>query len=455
MLAVTYIHSILHISKDVLIISHLGTESISAIKIWTVLPTSLILMFLYIKLSDKFSRTQLFYITTWFFISYFVLFALVLYPQREALIIDIDSRLISQFSSFKYLFKIISNWHYTLFYTFSEGWSVVMLSISFWQTANHITSAEESKRFYPLFGTSAGIAKMIAGIFSTSTSNIANASKYSDWQSTLNSITISIIIAGIILTISLFSLEKIIGIDAFNFKKNFREKNTVSLTKSLGYILSSKIILLITSLLLCYNISLNIVEGVWKKSIEIFFISNANRIQHFISEVEIAISIAGVIGTFIGAHTLRLIKWRTAALITPILVLLIGTLFFVSILFKEIAWMLTIQSSVIIIAVYLGSTYNIFSRSLKYSFFDPTKEMVYIPLDDDLKTKGKAAAEIVGMRFGKGSGAFIQQGLFAMFPALTLLDLSPIIFSIFIIVSFSWFYSVFALNRVHASIPFK
>lgn len=442
-LSIVYIHSILHIAKDVLVISHLGTESISAIKIWGVLPTSLLLMFLYIKLSDKLSRAQLFYVMNWFFISYFVLFALVLYPHREMLSINISNAVILKLPSLKYLFRIISNWHYSSFYIFSEGWLIIMLSISFWQTANHITSVEESKRFYPLFGAFAGLGKMIASILSVSC-----VAKCANWQPTLNNVTISIVIAGVAISVSLFTLEKIIGKDIFNLQKgHFKPKSKINIKENLKYIFSSKIILLITSLLLCYSIALNIVEGVWKKSIEISFISNANQIQHFISRVDICISILSIICTFVGVYILRLFKWRTAALITPAVILIIGGIFFLAIFFKDLPWVLALQSSMIVMAVYIGAIYNIFSRSLKHVLFDPTKEMVYIPLDDDLKTKGKAAAEIIGLRFGKGSGAFIQQGLLAVFPMLTLLDLAPIISVIFIIMLVLWFYSVFALNR--------
>jgi AAA family ATP:ADP antiporter len=36
-------------------------------------------------------------------------------------------------------------------------------------------------------------------------------------------------------------------------------------------------------------------------------------------------------------------------------------------------------------AVYVGAMQNIFSKSAKYSLFDPCKEMAYIPLDEDTK----------------------------------------------------------------------
>lgn len=61
------------------------------------------------------------------------------------------------------------------------------------------------------------------------------------------------------------------------------------------------------------------------------------------------------------------------------------------------------------LAVLVGAAQNIFSKSSKYSLFDPCKETAYIPLDDEVRTKGKAAIDVICNPLGKSGGALIQQ----------------------------------------------
>jgi AAA family ATP:ADP antiporter len=89
----------------------------------------------------------------------------------------------------------------------------------------------------------------------------------------------------------------------------------------------------------------------------------------------------------------------------------------------------------------------ILSKSIKYALFDPTKEMAYIPLDDELKTKGKAAVDVIGGRAGKAGGAFVQNMLFLAFATKDAVTIAPIAFGVFFAVCLLWVFSVKVLSK--------
>lgn len=445
-LTIIYIHHSLRLLKDTLIISHLGTENISAIKTWLVLPLAMIFMVAYIKISDYCKRMTLFYILIWFFIVFFVVFAFVLYPHSDILTIDTTRLKILQIPALKYIANMVSHWHYCVFFACSELFVTAILSISFWQLMNHITSIEESKRFYPLFGISSQIGLMLAGI----SSKVFSAASL-NWQVTLQKTVISDAIAAVVLTICIAALSKNVGTDKINSIHNpkiIAKKEKITLSESLKYIFKSKSILLIAALLLCFNISLNLVEGVWKKSAELYFSGNANLIQNFISSVIIYISIATTLSALISLGILRYFKWRTAALIQPIITTVIGVIFFLLVQFKDSSAYIGIYPLSLSLIMYSGAAYYLFSRSMKNTLFDSTKEMAYIPLPDILQSKGKAAAETIGIRLGKGGSGLIQQILLMIFTSSTLIDLAPFFAIVFIALMATWIAAVFSLGRL-------
>ena len=92
--------------------------------------------------------------------------------------------------------------------------------------------------------------------------------------------------------------------------------------------------------------------------------------------------------------------------------------------------------------VLFGAFQNIISKVVKYSFFDSTKEMAYIPLDQESKVKGKAAIDMVGSRFGKSSSSWVQMFFMALMGTGSVLIITPYLIPIVICVSFFWVYSV-------------
>ena len=136
MFMIIYIYTTVRDTKDTLVVSACGAESITFLKVYGVLPAATMFMVLYSKLSSIFSKDQLFYVTAMPFFIFYAAFAFVLYPNRDIIHLpvpdDMDERL-------KYSMSLLYNWSYSLFYIMSELWGSVGVSVLFWQMANEIT----------------------------------------------------------------------------------------------------------------------------------------------------------------------------------------------------------------------------------------------------------------------------------------------------------------------------
>ena len=109
------------------------------------------------------------------------------------------------------------------------------------------------------------------------------------------------------------------------------------------------------------------------------------------------------------------------------------------------------------IAVFFGGAQNALSKATKYSVFDATKEMTYIPLSHECKLKGKAAIDGVGSRLGKSGGSLIHQSLLMIFG--TVLASAPYVALILIGAIVFWMIAVRALglqfNEISGEEPAK
>ena len=158
--------------------------------------------------------------------------------------------------------------------------------------------------------------------------------------------------------------------------------------------------------------------------------------------------IASMVMLLVGGNILRVCRWFTAAVATPLMLLILGSSFFIFVLFREklTALLQSFSTTPLFCAVIFGALVVAISKAVKYALFDLTKEMAYIPLDEDMKVKGKAVVEVVGGRFGKAGGAWIQS-LLLLIPGANYFTIAPYAFTIFIGICALWMFSVKALGR--------
>lgn len=260
-------YTILRNIKDVLIATSCGAEAFSYLKLGAVAPISIFFVILFTKLSNIFSIEKIFYSITIIFIIFFILFACIIYPNKELLHTNPHSiiMLSKNFKSLRYIFFIYGVWTYSLFYVVSEMWGTIMIPLFFWQFANEITQSEEAKRFYPMFYFFGNFSLFLSGIllryFSKFRKDFPN--EIGDpWQYTLNLLMLSIIISSTIIIsywfINKFILSNTKYYKPVNKKAIIKKKHNVK--DSFNIIFHSHYLGYILILVVAYGLSINLIE---------------------------------------------------------------------------------------------------------------------------------------------------------------------------------------------------
>jgi len=458
MWCILFNYTIMRDVKDSLVVNAAGANLISFLKLYCVTPAAILFVIIYAKLANAFSSEKLFYIVVTPFILFFGLFGFVLYPNIELLHPSAQTlqNLHAVYPRLSGFIDIYGHWTYALFFVLAEIWGSAMIALMFWQFANRITRVHESKRFYGLFGVIANTALLASGqtLVWLSTGINAGLVGVDPWAHSLKWICSMIIIMGVIpmviyrwMHVSVLTDLKYYDPTEENAQKKKSKKDKPGLVESAKLILRSKELGFIALLLLGYGITINLVEVQWKSQLGIFFKGDNIGYTAFMGRYSQSTGfLAIVFGWLIGANVIRRMSWLFSALITPLFFLCGGGLFFFFVLGKDMAMKLLVSMDPTLVAVFLGATIIAGSKAIKYCLFDPTYNMAYLPLDPELKSKGKAAVDVIAGRAGKAGGAFIQSSLAIILASRDVILFAPYTVVIFVVVCAAWLFAVKGLD---------
>lgn len=459
---ISFDYNILRTLKDTVVVTakSSGAEVIPFIKVWVMFPSAVLMTIFFTRLSNYFSRENVFYIMMGSFLSYFAIFIFILHPARDVLhphsLADDLQKILPL--GCKGLVAMFRNWTFTLFYVMSELWSSAILAVLFWGFANQVTRVSEASRFYGLFGIGANFSGVVAGqasvYLSRHTYNPQLPYGHDAWDQSLFMLLMLVLVAGVGSIIVFRWFNCYILSDPLYYDsaaaiedKSIKEKK-LSLRETFVYLSRSKYLIYIAGIVLFYNLVINLTEVIWKHEVRELY-PNPNDYSLYTNQISTIIgAIATFCALFVSGNSIRILGWTFTALLTPLILLFtsIGffSFFFMKGHFSDLVVMLT-GTTPLILVVFFGAAQNILSRAAKYSVYDATKEMAFIPLSAEWKLKGKAAIDGVCSRLGKSSGSVVHQTLLLGFSTFT--ASAPYVAVVLFIVIILWIGATRSLGR--------
>ncbi|MGK5593961.1 MAG: Npt1/Npt2 family nucleotide transporter [Parachlamydiaceae bacterium] len=431
---ISFDYNVLRTMKDTIIVTakESGAEVIPFIKVWVMFPGAILMTYLFTRLSNRFSHETVIYTILGLFLSFFCIFTFVLYPLRESLHAHTLADYLQRFlpSGLWGFVIMVRYWSFTTFYVMAELWSNIIIFLLFWGFANQITRLHEAKRFYGLFGIGANFSGVAAGSISMYfcrldyNPNLPFGS--TAWEQSMTMLILLVLAAGL-MALALFRWMNVSVLtdpryyDPSEVKTEEKVKGKMSMRENFNYLFKSEYLIYLATIVLSYNFVINLVEVVWKHQVKTLY-PDPQDYSLYTNQIT---TIIGVIATmtalFVSGNSIRKCGWTFTAMLTPTILLVTSLGFFGFFFFKDYLFDFTtvvLGTTPLVVAVFFGSAQNIMSRAAKYTVFDATQQMAFIPLSPESRLKGKAAIDGVCSRLGKTGGSIVHQSLLLSFTSI-------------------------------------
>jgi AAA family ATP:ADP antiporter len=460
LLCVSY--GVLRNLKDTIILTakNSGAEVIPFIKVWGMLPAVFLATWFYTRLRRYFSKQNVFYIIISSFLVYFLLFAFYLYPHSQELHLEKAGCWLSSVlpQGFQGFIALVRNWTFTSFYVISELWAIMILAVLYWGFANDTTQVNEAKRTYGILNIGSNIAPIMGGSLALTFSNSISlpflSSVTDSWNHTICQLIILISILGVSAMAVYYWINRCILPQQNNALIEKRENETadvkqprLSLRESIKYILRSRYLIPLAIIVLGYNISINFTDVLWKEQLKRFFTDPHAMLEHM-NKITIGIGVLATVGGVFFSLMITRLGWTFTAILTPLIMTTMAIGFFTFMFCNDA--LMALSSTLFgvtpfAMTVYCGSLQNCLSKASKYSVFDATKELAFLPLDAESRLKGKAAIDGLGSGIGKSGSSLTYQGFIILLGSVALS--TPFIAGILFIVLLAWIFCVVSLGK--------
>jgi AAA family ATP:ADP antiporter len=472
-------NGILDALKDTLVVTAFGgAEQIPYLTVYAVLPMSLLFVGVFASFSQRWGREKIFYIFLGVFMAFFALFTLVLYPNAAALHPTAAAAAFAASlpQGLAGGIAVITNWVYSLFYVSSELWGDVILSLLFWGMANETTRLQDASVIYPLLGVGANMAQATSGAITkwVSGSWTPNVPADEVWAVKLRFLMTIVMGCGVAIAAThayimrrahaadggagRAAAKKAMALaesDSADLKQLNNEraaagkkpkKPKTGLFDALRFVLAKPEVFCLAIMSVSQGLSSILFQVAWKGQLRILHPS-PQAYSAFMGDVQLMSGALTCVLMLAAPWLFKKLGWAGTLSVTPKSAMVLGWAFFGFSIWAAAAGFLVQTSPWLPVLVWGGSILYVIERAAKFSLFKPAEEMVYITLDDESRTKGKAAVDVLGAQVGKTGGSFMQQGLLLW--CGTIVAALPALLTAHSFIVVMWLWAVKELDDMH------
>lgn len=389
-------YAVLRSARNALTVADLGggASSIPWFELCGTMPGAVLMTVGLAFLLNRYSIYQVFYITLTIFVSFFLLFALGIYPMLPSWIISLKQ------ANWHSAAKILPIFFSMLFFVMAELWKIALVAVLFWGLVNQFIPFSSAKKFYAPLMLGSSIGTILAGpLISLCTSDLISQGSWSHSLAVMMGLVtiISLLIAALFSTLW--------GTLKANFSPQTNEepteKSVLSVWDSFKICCRSKYLLLLAWLTIADYIAYSLGEVVFLDVLRQKF-PDPRAYCEFMGQLSFWNGIlAAISAVILTPLILQNCRWMVASLITPICLLVTEGAFFFAVWHPSLSQNLAL-------CVFLGSAFFCLVRAAKYTLFDTSKEISFLLLPPLEKMQGKLVIDGMCARLGRGSGSFFS-----------------------------------------------
>jgi len=450
-------NTILDSTKDTLVITAVGgAQQVPFLTLYVVLPISVFVVASFVRLSARFRRETVFNILVLSFMAFFGVFSFFVYPHREVFHLHatadyLESVLPGGFLGFT---SVVRQWSYSLYYCMAELWGDVMLSLQFWMLANATTREEDAPLLYPLFGLGANAAQMVAGRLLKYMPTLMVGTTY---DAQLQALTGAFLLVGLVTLVAhawISGIQPIIGTaapdgsaagkggDAVPSPDREKEEPT-SFFATVRSLLKNPALAALCVMSVAQGVATNLLEVAWKSELRVLY-PQPEAYSAFMGDVASICGLCTAMMMLVSPYLFSIFSWSKMANITPKILISGGTIFFLAAIARVYFGIYNAGTQFALAS--LGGGMFIFSRAAKFGFFKPSEEMVYLKMDDESRSTGKATVDVIGAQFGKSVSSLMQQILFIISGG-SIAKVLPVMLTLFVAMLQRWMSCVKSLAK--------